>query len=63
MAKKLFTGRLNGKRSRGRSRQRGADRVKTDLTVISKEIRIKDSEARDRWSEVVEAAKVVLNGL
>jgi hypothetical protein len=37
--------------------------VKTDLTEISEElIRIEDSEDRDRWKNVVEAA-MVLNGL
>jgi hypothetical protein len=37
--------------------------VKTDLTEISEElIRIEDSEDRDRWKYVVEAA-MVLNGL
>jgi len=38
-------------------------RVKTDLTEISEDlIRIGDSEDRNRWKDVVEAAKV-LNGL
>jgi len=34
----------------------------TDLTGISQETRIEDSEDRDRWRGVVEAAKV-LHGL
>jgi len=58
----MFTGKLNGKRPGGRPRQRWADRVKTDLTGISEETRLEDSEDRDRWRGVVEAAKV-LNGL
>ena len=63
IAKNIFIGRLNGKRPRGRPRQRWEDRVKTDLTEVSEElIRIEDSEDRDRWKDVVEAAKV-LNGL
>lgn len=63
IAKDIFIGRLNGKRPRGRPRQRWEDRVKTDLTEVSEElIRIEDSEDRDRWKDVVEAAKV-LNGL
>jgi hypothetical protein len=37
--------------------------VKTDLREISEElIRIEDSEDKDRWKDLVEAAKV-LNGL
>ncbi|XP_025420516.1 uncharacterized protein LOC112690673 [Sipha flava] len=63
IVKNLFTGRLNGKRPRGRPRQRWEDRVKTDLTEISEElIRIEDSEDRYRWKDMVEAA-MVLNGL
>lgn len=65
MAKNLFTGRLNGKRPRSRSRQRWVDRVETDLTEISEGIRIDDSEdsdRSDRWRGVVEEA-MVLNGL
>lgn len=57
--KNIFTGRLNDKRLRGRPRQRWMDRVKMK---ISEEIRIEDSEDRDRWKDVVEATKV-LNGL
>jgi hypothetical protein len=62
IAKNHFTGRLSGKRLRGRPRQRWEDRVKMDLTEISELIRIEDSEDRDRWKDVVEAA-MVLNGL
>lgn len=36
--------------------------MKTDLTEISEENKIEDSEEKDRWKDVVEAAKV-LNGL
>jgi len=46
--KNLFTGRLNCKTSRGRSRQRWADIVKMDLMEISEEFRIDDSEDRNR---------------
>jgi len=56
MTKNLFTGRLNGKRPRGRPRQRWANRVKMDLTEISEGTRIEDSEDRERWRGVVEAA-------
>lgn len=62
MAKNMFSGRLNGKRPRGRPRQRWTDRVKTDLTEISEEERLEDSEERYRWRGVVEAANF-LNGL
>jgi hypothetical protein len=64
IAKNLFTGRLNGKRPRGRPRYLWADRVKKDFTEILEElIRIEDSEDRDGRKDVVEAAKVLLNGL
>jgi hypothetical protein len=36
--------------------------VNTDFSEISEEIRIEDNEDRDRWKDVIEAAKV-LNGL
>jgi len=36
--------------------------MKTDLTEVSEQNRIEDSEDRDRWKDVVEAVKV-LNGL
>jgi hypothetical protein len=63
IAKNLFTGRLNGKRSRDRPRQRWEGRVKTDLAEISEElIRIEDSKDRYKKKDVVEVA-MVLNGL
>lgn len=62
MAKNLLTGRLNGKRPRGRPRQRWVDRIKMDLTEISEGTRIEDSEDREKWRGVVQTA-MVLNGL
>lgn len=33
--------------------------MKTDLTEISEENRIEDSEDKDRWKDVVESTKVL----
>jgi len=39
IAKNIFTGKLNGKRPRGRPRQRWEDRVKTDLKATLKTLK------------------------
>lgn len=49
---------MNGKKPRGRPRQIRAERTKTDLTEISEETEIEDSEDGDRWRGVVKAAEV-----
>ncbi|XP_050547614.1 uncharacterized protein LOC126909240 [Daktulosphaira vitifoliae] len=60
--KKALEGKINGKRPRGRPRQRWIDRVNDDLNKYNQEVTIADSVDRDRWRNVVEAAKV-LQGL
>lgn len=54
MAKKIFTGRLGGKRPRGCRRQRRVDRVMSDLSEISQGTKIED---RARWTGVSGAVK------
>lgn len=56
-----MTDTINGKRPRGRPRQWWMSIVKSDLKKCAPELKLEDSENRERWSEIIEAAKV--NGL
>ena len=48
--------RPNTKRSRGRPRQRWADRVKNDLRVIGVENAEEVSRNKEKWKEIVVAS-------
>ncbi|XP_015371572.1 PREDICTED: uncharacterized protein LOC107167163 [Diuraphis noxia] len=58
--KKALEGKINGKRPRGRPRQRWIDRVvKEDIDKCAQGLTLEDSVDRDSWTKVVEAAKVL----
>jgi hypothetical protein len=57
--KKVLEGKINGKRPRGRPRQRWIDRVNEDINKCAQGLTLEDSIDRDRWKKVVEAAKVL----
>jgi hypothetical protein len=54
--KKVLEGKINGKRPRGRPRQRWIDRVNEDLNKYTQGILIEDSVDRESWKKIVEAA-------
>lgn len=55
-------GTMNGKRPRGRPRQRWMDIVKSDLENCAPGLKLEECVDRDRWHQIAEAAKA-LNGL
>ncbi|KAL4089380.1 hypothetical protein QTP88_024426 [Uroleucon formosanum] len=57
--KKALEGKINGKRPRGRPRQRWIDRVKEDIDKCAQGLTLEDSVDRDSWRKVAEAAKVL----
>jgi hypothetical protein len=57
--KKALEKKTNGKRPRGRSRQRWIDRVNEDLNKCTRGLTIEDSDDRQSWKKVVEAAEVL----
>jgi len=57
-----MTGTMNGKRPRGRPRQRWMDLVKSDLEKCAPGLKLEECVDRNRWRQIVEAAKA-LNGL
>jgi len=61
--KEVTTGTSNGKRPRGRPRQRWTEIVKSDLEKCAPGLKLEEIKARERWREIVEAAKALLNGL
>jgi len=60
--KEIMTGTINGKIPRGQLRQRWIDIVKSDLEKCAPGIKVEENEDRERWREIIEAAKA-LNGL
>ncbi|KAL4090731.1 hypothetical protein QTP88_025512 [Uroleucon formosanum] len=62
ICKQVLMGRINGRRPRGRPRHRWMDTIKSDLAKIAPETELAGSENREKWQEIVEAAKA-LNGL
>jgi hypothetical protein len=57
--KKAREGKINGKRPRGRPRQRWIDRDKEDINKCAQGLTLEDSIDRDSWKKVLEAAKVL----
>ncbi|KAL4127579.1 hypothetical protein QTP88_011746 [Uroleucon formosanum] len=62
ICKQVLMGRINGRRPRGRPRHRWMDTIKSDLAKIAPETELAGSENREKWQEIVKAAKA-LNGL
>jgi len=57
--KKALEGKIDGKMPRGRPRQRWVDRVNDDLNKCAQGATVTDSMDKDRWRNVVQAAKVL----
>jgi len=55
-------GRINKRRPRGHPRYIWVDTIKSDLAKIAPETELAGSENREKWQEIMEAAKP-LNGL
>ena len=61
-AKKIFIGKLEGRRRRGRPRKRWIDDVEEDLRKMGVRCWRRKAEDRDEWRRIIKEAKV-LHGL